>query len=1130
MRKQETTNSFQDGLIMDLNPLVTPNNVVTNCLNGTLVTFNGNENVLQNDMGNGRVETAFLPEGYVPLGTTELGGIIYIVSYNPFTKKCQIGSFPSPERNITSDEVSDLEDTTFTEEEFKEGNIIKSPIIKKKLTNIVLHPGDKFLVCGSHLSEDIPHRISHYDNDEFINKYIDFRIATVDENGRFVYLTDLRKYNVGDKQLTIQEGTAKSDTDVNLDEYRKLVSTNYQIFTSKVAGELYVVGQLEVIDYIESINWNLVDVSNDPFKEDIKQIIITSDDAQWYKIHFDVTMVSERQNISSGLLLTEKDRQYDDNSIQIESDKNQSRQYRHTVSFDIAFCASQNDSYDLTITPCMEFGILEYLKETIHFDFSLLGSNQVINNIWKYWRDANSMQLRFDLNNYHVNQNIRQIRLKFQNLEKDKRPTSQDKEKNWTIVELPIKESYAGINTVSMLFTPDFIADSIYIVQVEYKLHSDIKNEGTEEKTEETEEKWKYAENSTHILYTNGVYNELYIRSDVPNFDLEYLPLKPTMELSHIPDIITFETENKLVDEKNKFVSKNDPGVDAKIQGETIYTAKGKSTVSISTSFENTFNKTFSLDKSQVEAIFKDKPQIVINQDAVNIDLDSNYFASYKELKPLVDEKININLQASGSSDNSERILDYDILLKSPISATYGTRSVGVDNYYASVLHTEDDFYKLGMVTGNIVAEAGQSVVIPDITLDLTGPGLGITAGGKDNNGGGGIRYVYGFASVINEGGSLSLSGEAPEEYETSGKPGIKRFPNDDISQIISKTRPSCSIVPVFLLNIGTSWFKYNNGVERRFNGTNNRGGADSRQTEWFNTETPCDFAVALLFGRAKESENFVPLDYGILIKGDINEQKTYLKRYCALLSQLYSKRIFEGLISIYTVGSIGYINRKVNVTQQIVATTPCGDDKLLFNDSPLSEIKNYVNKNFRTYTPLKDDKYWAEVQCFSVKKDEGANIITMTQDLVFNFDITNKYLDTYEQYQSAATIPAYVASNQSLEPPSQINSKNIYVVEGGKLVTKEKYPVIYEISDLNITDGEINPVLITNKVMTEIQDLSMFAYDDRYQTLGLVSQGQLRQGTFIAFGSGTNTKYTDNTYLVSAKIDTKQTLNNLPS
>ena len=70
MKKSSTVNTVNEGLVMDLNPVVTPNNVLTNCLNGTLVTFNGNENVLQNDMGNGRVGTAYLPEGYIPLGTT----------------------------------------------------------------------------------------------------------------------------------------------------------------------------------------------------------------------------------------------------------------------------------------------------------------------------------------------------------------------------------------------------------------------------------------------------------------------------------------------------------------------------------------------------------------------------------------------------------------------------------------------------------------------------------------------------------------------------------------------------------------------------------------------------------------------------------------------------------------------------------------------------------------------------------------------------------------------------------------------------------------------------------------------------------------------------------------------------
>lgn len=93
--KQEATNTFGDGMIMDLNPLTTPNNVLTSALNATMITYNGNEFVLQNDMGNGRVETAYLPSGYVPVGIKEYGGIIYVASYNPLTNKGQIGSFPS---------------------------------------------------------------------------------------------------------------------------------------------------------------------------------------------------------------------------------------------------------------------------------------------------------------------------------------------------------------------------------------------------------------------------------------------------------------------------------------------------------------------------------------------------------------------------------------------------------------------------------------------------------------------------------------------------------------------------------------------------------------------------------------------------------------------------------------------------------------------------------------------------------------------------------------------------------------------------------------------------------------------------------------------------------------------------
>jgi hypothetical protein len=81
------TNTFGEGLIMDLAPNNTQANQLTSALNATLITYNGNEFSLQNDMGNGRVETARLPEGYIPVGSCELGGIIYVASYNPITNK-----------------------------------------------------------------------------------------------------------------------------------------------------------------------------------------------------------------------------------------------------------------------------------------------------------------------------------------------------------------------------------------------------------------------------------------------------------------------------------------------------------------------------------------------------------------------------------------------------------------------------------------------------------------------------------------------------------------------------------------------------------------------------------------------------------------------------------------------------------------------------------------------------------------------------------------------------------------------------------------------------------------------------------------------------------------------------------
>lgn len=81
---------------MDLHPLQTPSSILTDCLNGTFITYNGNEHVLQNDMGNFKLKKCKLKENYIPVGTASYGDILYIASYNPIEDKFELGSYPSP--------------------------------------------------------------------------------------------------------------------------------------------------------------------------------------------------------------------------------------------------------------------------------------------------------------------------------------------------------------------------------------------------------------------------------------------------------------------------------------------------------------------------------------------------------------------------------------------------------------------------------------------------------------------------------------------------------------------------------------------------------------------------------------------------------------------------------------------------------------------------------------------------------------------------------------------------------------------------------------------------------------------------------------------------------------------------
>lgn len=107
------SNTFTQGMISDISDLNISNAATISALNATLSTFNGNEGVLQNDMGNCKItsitnegeQSAKFPENMIPVGSIEFGGVVYYALLDKNGKMCEIGSFPSPDYDLKQNSV-----------------------------------------------------------------------------------------------------------------------------------------------------------------------------------------------------------------------------------------------------------------------------------------------------------------------------------------------------------------------------------------------------------------------------------------------------------------------------------------------------------------------------------------------------------------------------------------------------------------------------------------------------------------------------------------------------------------------------------------------------------------------------------------------------------------------------------------------------------------------------------------------------------------------------------------------------------------------------------------------------------------------------------------------------------------
>ena len=307
----QAQNTFNEGMVLDNHPLMTPNTVLTDALNATLVTMNGNEMVLQNDMGNARVENAKLPPGYIPIGMKEYGGIIYIACYNPLTNKGQIGCFPSPQRQKTATQISEITptfkfpDVTYIKEEngeewYKINSLLTKCEIFPKGT--IIRSGDKFSVGlpiasmfgTDNIDSTGEHYISNYDNVENglvktpMNRMYTFGVATLDNNGQLRDITsqlkrykggqqvqfsnidsDLYKFNCGYWQNEMstegKDGLVSSEL-MNQTSVQSKLNT----YNSKLFGRLFLYAKYNAID---SVDISIVGYKKSEITNDIKNPI-----------------------------------------------------------------------------------------------------------------------------------------------------------------------------------------------------------------------------------------------------------------------------------------------------------------------------------------------------------------------------------------------------------------------------------------------------------------------------------------------------------------------------------------------------------------------------------------------------------------------------------------------------------------------------------------------------------------------------------------------------------------------------------------------------------------------------------------------------------------------------------------
>lgn len=480
MSKQETVNTFDGGLVMDLNPMTTPNNVVTDCLNSTMITYDGNEFILQNDMGNGRVETAKLDAGYIPVGIKEYGGIIYVASVNPLTNKCQLGSFPSPERNFTTDEISKSPIILQTSDFFTKG--LNTMYIRKELLDgeeNKLRPGDKFIIGSTGINDSLNDILSDYKTKG--KRILRLHLAILDDDNNISYIED-EVNHVDGYWIYPLSGDEVDDTELLAGQNSKYP---YNVYKNKVSGKLLLIAELETPKTFNT--------SVDVYK--------VEDD----KVSMMVPISWDEDEEEKAKLL----------GVKVECEHEGEGNLTRFVDFDkdnyefrIEDLVKDDKLFTYAFTPYTSFGTIDYLSKRGSMNLSYIGTGKIDLVEWRYYVDQNSISISWGLEAYpRYGYQITEVNMDFRDVTDPNTPnvyrTRQRRSYNGNFTEyITFDESNVYFENSCMSLTKG----KLYVVRIEAVSTNSL-------------DPTNQISNITYrLMYTSSTFNESFIANKVDDF------------------------------------------------------------------------------------------------------------------------------------------------------------------------------------------------------------------------------------------------------------------------------------------------------------------------------------------------------------------------------------------------------------------------------------------------------------------------------------------------------------------------------------------------------------------------------------------------------------------------------------